>query len=289
MRCGCARGPRDKPDEALTARSNPSNNDSDMCFQSVLPCVALFATLASAGGAAPPPATEVPPVEVYAAAAVAGAAERIGDTFQKKTGTPVRVTSGGSVVLSRQIVQGAPADVFIAEGSGVLVPLLRVSKVNEQSSYLFATNSLVVVAPAARARRLGAPEEIAGESYRTISISDPYATPAGIQAKRSLMSLRLWEGLRPRLVISPTVKTALDSVESGESDLGIFYLTDVRENPGLTIVLTMPESSHVPIQYVAALVARAGAPLAVRPFMEFLKGPEARKALLEEGLTPSFR
>jgi len=252
------------------------------------PHVAFLVALASLAGAVPLPAAEAQPVEVYAASAVAGALEEIAAVFQKKTGTPVHVTSGGSLALSRQIVQGAPADIFIPEGAGVLVPLLRVAKVNEQSSHLFATNTLVVVARAGRARPPATPEEIAGERFRRISIADPDAIPAGIQAKRSLMSLHLWERLDARIRISPDVKKALASVESGEADLGIAYVTDARASEGLAVVLSLPGTSHAPIQYIAALVARSGASLAVRPFLEFLRGPEARKALVDAGLTPAF-
>jgi len=248
----------------------------------------LLALVASLAGAVPLPAAEAQPVEVYAASALAGALEEIGAAFQKKTGTPVHVTSGGSLALSRKILQGARADIFIPEGIGVLVPLLRVALVNEQSSHAFATNALVVVARAGRAEPLATPEEIAGEKFRRISIADPDVVPAGIQAKISLMSLQLWKRLEARVRISPNVKEALAAVESGEADLGIAYFTDTRDHAGLSVVLTLPETSHDPILYTAALVAWPGRPLTVRPFLEFLRGAEARQALLDAGLTPAF-
>jgi len=259
-----------------------------MTVKPVRPPVAFLVALASLAGAVPLPADEAQPVEVYAATGVAGALEEIAAVFQKKTGTPVHVTSGGSLALSRQILQGAPADIFVPEGPGALVPLLRVSKVNEQSSHLLATNTLVVAARAGSALPPATPEEIAGERFRQISIADPDATTAGIHAKHSLMSLHLWERLGTKIRISPDVKKALASVESGEADLGIAYATDVRTSEGLAVVLSLPETSHGPIQYIAAFVARPGASRAVRPFLEFLRGPEARKALLDASLTPAF-
>ena len=227
-------------------------------------------------------------MEVYAAPALAGVLEEIATVFQKKTGTPVHVTSGGSWALSRQILQGAPADIFIPEGTVALVPLLRVAKINEQSSHPFAANALVVVARAGRTEPLATPKEITGKKFRRISIADPDVVSAGIQAKRSLMSLHLWEELGARIRISPDVKKALASVESGEADLGIAYVTDARPRAGLAVVLSLPGTSHPPIRYISALVARPGASLAARPFLEFLRGPEARKALLDAGLTPLF-
>ncbi len=254
----------------------------------VRPRLAILLALASLAGSAPREAVDTLPVEVYAAPPVAGALEEIAAVFQEKTGARVHVTSGGSLALSRKILQGAPADIFVSEGPAALVSLLRVAKVDEQSSHLLATNTLVVVARAGHPAPPATPEEMAGERFRWISVADTDATTAGIRAKHSLMSLRLWDKLGPRLRISPDVKKALALVESGEADLGIAYITDARASEGLEAVLSLPETSHEPIRYVAALVARAGSSRATRPFLEFLRGPEARKALLGAGLTPAF-
>jgi molybdate transport system substrate-binding protein len=249
----------------------------------VVPALALLLVSPSALPAA---GEGEPPVLVYAATGLSAALKKIGAAFQKKTGTPVELTFGGSLALSRQILQGARPDVFVPEGGGVMVPLLRVALVDEDSSFLFANNSLVAAAPATGAAPLASPGEMAGGKFRRVAIADPDVIPAGIQAKRSLMVLDLWGRMQDRVRVFPDVKGALAAVESGEADLGIFYVTDVKENTRVRTILTLPQSSYEPIRYVAALVARPGAPAAARPFLEFLRGPEARRAIQDAGLTP---
>ena len=248
----------------------------------------LLTLLITAGSASLQRAQDVQPVQVYVATALDGVMKEIGSAFTKKNATPVKVTAGGSLALSRQILQGAPADIFVPEGGAILVPLLRVAMVNEGSSFAFAANNLVVAAPRDRAGPLASPEDLAGESIRGLAIADPDTVPAGILANRSLRALGLWEKLRERIRISPDVKAALASVESGEADLGICYATDVPRGSRLKVVLVLPSSTHDPIPYSAALVGHPGASPAARPFLQFLRSPEARQALLDAGLTPSF-
>jgi molybdate transport system substrate-binding protein len=235
----------------------------------------------------PPGDAQVQPVQVYCAAGVTEALEAIGAAFTRSTGTEVKITRGGSAALSREILRGAPADIFVPEGGGVLLPLLNVAIVNEGSSFLFATNSLVVVAPVRRARTLSSPQQMAEKRYRRLSLPDTDLVPSGILAKRSLINLDLWDRLQDRIHTSREVQSAVAVVESEEADLGMFYVTDVRKSPRLKVVLAMPPSSYDPISYSIALVAHPGASPAARPFLQFLRGPEARQALLDSGLTPA--
>jgi molybdate transport system substrate-binding protein len=250
--------------------------------------ITVFLFLLAAGGAAGGPrgAEEVQPVRVFSAVGASEALERIGTAFTRKTGTPVKIVTGGSVALSKEILHGAPADIFVPEGAGVLLPLLNVALVDEGSTLLLATNSLVVAAPADRARPLSSPEELAGEGFRVLVRSDPDLSPTGILAKRSLMALGLWDKLKGRVRAFRKVDAAVDFLESGQADLGIFYLTDVRERPRLKTVLALPPASYDAIRYSASLVARPGAPVAARAFLTFLRGPDAREAILASGLTP---
>jgi molybdate transport system substrate-binding protein len=241
----------------------------------------------ASGGAPLFSAEEAQPVSVFAASAAAEAMRKIGAAFTERTGTPVQITAGGSVALSGQILQGAAADIFVPEGSGVLVPLLRAAMVDEGSTIPLASNGLVVAAPLDRARELSSPEQMAGAGIHSLSLADPASIPLGILARRSLKHLGLWDKLQDRIRVFPDVRESIASVESGKSDLGIFYATDVALRARIKVVLVLTPSSYGPIRYSAALVGRPGASPAARSFLQFLRGAEAHRILLEGGLTPS--
>ena len=234
------------------------------------------------------PATEAKPILVFAATGAASVVEKIGNAFTQRSGTPVSVSSGGSPNLSRQILEGAPADLFIPTGVTNLAGLQQAGLIDEQSTYVWIRNRLVVVAPGQAAGAPASPQEIADPRFRRLALADPERIPAGIYARQSLTFYRLWDALRDRVVPVPDSQSVLTSVESGAADLGITYASDARAAARVKVVLELSEESHKPIQFLVSRVAHPGGSPAVRPFMDFLKSDEARKLLMEAGFVPAF-
>ena len=241
------------------------------------------------GVAAPLPlAGESAPVLVFTAASTADVVQKIGKAFTARSGTPVRVSSGGSPSLAQQILKGAPADLFIPAGEGVLSGLRRAGLVDSASSYVWVLNSLVVIAPSDATAVPATPQEIADPRFHRLALADPDLVPAGSYARQSLVYFRVWEAVRGRVIPAPDVRAALAYVESGEADLGIVYATDARITSRVKVVLELPGKSHEEIHYPVSLVAHPGASPAARPFMEFLRSADARKLLVEAGFIPAF-
>ena len=63
-------------------------------------------------------ANEVPEVTVFAAASLADVLQPLGERFEAQQGIDVKFSFGGSWALAQQVVRGAPADAFLAAGSG---------------------------------------------------------------------------------------------------------------------------------------------------------------------------
>lgn len=247
-----------------------------------------LALLACAAG--PPPARggDASPVLVFASASVSDVVQEVGAAFTRVTGIPVHVTSGASRVLSEQIEEGAPADLFIAAGPFAMVGLEKTHLVDAGARFDWVFNELVVVAPADRAVPLSSPEEIADERFQRIAVGDMDVVPAGIYAQAALSYLGLWKRVRPRIVTGPDVRTVLAYVESGEVDLGLVYATEARASKRVKVVLTLPEDKSRRIVYPVALVGRPGRVAGAKRFYGFLRGPEARRILLAAGFTPAF-
>ena len=69
-------------------------------------------------------------------------------------------------------------------------------------------------------------------------------------------------------------------LNTGKAQLGILYATDAVGQPGFKLALALPD--HPPIDYVAAV---ANDPKSdTRPFLAFLKSPEAKAAFTSSGL-----
>jgi molybdate transport system substrate-binding protein len=69
----------------------------------------------------------------------------------------------------------------------------------------------------------------------------------------------------------------------GEADAGLLHLTDVRANPGLEIVLSVPEAAAPPITYAITVTKLARRPNP-QAFVTFIASPEGSALLNAHGL-----
>src|SRR5262245_31152001 len=145
---------------------------------------ALLIVLACASGEASGHAT----VTVSAAISLTDALEEIGQAFRRETGTDVRFNFAGSNALARQIINGAPVDVFIraddaqmrlAESAGAMQAGTRVDLLG---------NRLAVVVSQGFAS-IGSVKDLLRPEVKRIAIADPEAVPAGVYARQYLQAV----------------------------------------------------------------------------------------------------
>ena len=243
----------------------------------------LALTLWAAIGIAPARAEAT--VTVFAAASLKTALDEVAALFGSIGETQVRISYAGSSALARQIQQGAPAQVFVSasidwmdllETDGLLAPGSRTD---------LLTNRLVLIAGSGT----GAPLDLVpganlagalGDGKLAMALVD--AVPAGIYGKAALQSLGLWDSVAPRVAQADNVRAALRLVAVGEAPLGIVYATDATAEPDVRVVGTLPEDSHPPIIYPAAIMAEGDGP-ETRAFFAFLTGDAAGAVFLRHG------
>jgi molybdate transport system substrate-binding protein len=238
--------------------------------------VAALALLGSAAGAAER-------VTVFAAASLKTAMDGIAEAWRAEGGE-VAVSLAGSSALARQILAGAPAEVFVSANPGWMDAVAAEGLVVEGSRRDLLTNAIVLVAHGAAeaAGEIGPEFDLAarlGDGRLAMALVE--AVPAGIYGRAALESLGLWEAAAPRVVQASDVRAALALVAAGEAPYGIVYATDAAAEPGVSVVGTFPAGSHPPVIYPAALIEGAG-PEAAR-FLDFLSGPAARALFAAQG------
>jgi molybdate transport system substrate-binding protein len=222
---------------------------------------------------------------VFAAASLKTALDAAAAAFHGAGGPEVSLSYGGSLGLARQLVAGAPADVFISADEPSMDAAAKGNAIKSATRADFLRNHLVVVAPktsplaeldltpAAFAAALGSAKLATGE-VKTV--------PVGRYAKESLTKLGLWETVEPKLAMTDNVRAALEFVARGEAALGIVYLTDAHAEPRVKIVATLPDASHAPIVYPLAVVAASHNADAER-FVAFLRSDAAATLLKGQG------
>ena len=224
---------------------------------------------------APPALAEE--VVVFAAASLKNALDAVAADYQAATGDTVTISYAGSNALAKQIIEGAPADIFISaavnwmdavEKAGLTVPGTRADLLG---------NRLVLVAHGKDAAPVDLAETpdlkaLMGDGMLAMAMVD--SVPAGQYGKEALENLGLWAGVEASVAQSENVRAALVLVASGEAPYGIVYASDAVADDNVTVVATFPEGSHKPILYPAALLTGA-ADDADRDFLNALSATPA--------------
>lgn len=224
---------------------------------------------------------------VFAAASLKEALDDAAAAYRKQTGVPVRVSYAASSALARQIEQGAPADVFFSADLEWMDYLQQRNRLDVATRRSLLGNRLVLIAPRASKAQVDLKRPatlLAALGDGRLAVGQTRTVPAGKYAKASLESLSLWNGVRPRLAESESVRAALMLVARGETPLGIVYASDAKAEPGVRVVATFPEDSHPPIVYPVAALRGARAAQATR-FVQWLASPAADALFTKRGFT----
>ena len=251
----------------------------------------LTACLALCLGAAVPALAQAPAPVVLAAASLQESLNKAADAWAAKGHVRPVLSFAASSALARQIVNGAPADVFISADEdwmdfvakapghpgGWLKPGTRAN---------FLTNQLALIAPAHSAvQRTVAPgfplADALGPDGR-LALGQVGAVPAGKYAKEALTKLKVWDAVAPRVAGAESVRAALALVARGEAPLGIVYVTDAAVEPKVRIVALIPAHYHAPIVYPVAVLASSTSADA-EGFRRFLLSRQGRAIFTDYG------
>lgn len=222
-------------------------------------------------------------VRVYAAASLT---DLVGALAALPGAGPITASFGASSELARQIVDGAPADVFLSASRDWMDFLGEAGKL-EGASRVFARGELVCVAPEHAALLAKGVSDAASLLEKGLAPGDRVAiadagVPAGEYARQALASLGLAEAYRPLLVGQKDVRAVLHTVERGELQAGFVYATDARA-AGLPVLFAFDPKHHAPIEYLAGAVAGSPRIEAARGFLAFLDSAPARAELANAG------
>lgn len=222
-------------------------------------------------------------VVVFAAASLKTALDQVAADFETATGNMVTISYAGSNALAKQIIEGAPADVFVSAAVNWMDEVGKAGLVADRRDLL--GNTLVLVAHGAGAAKVEIGpgfdlKGLLGDGKLAMGMIE--SVPAGQYGKAALESLGVWGAVEGSVAQSESVRAALALVVSGEAPYGIVYASDAKSEPGVTVVGTFPQSSHQPIVYPAALLTGA-ADAADRAFYEALSSEAADATFAAQG------
>ena len=221
----------------------------------------LAALLAALLALLPSPAAAQPAVPraplVLAAASLQESMTAAADTWARQGHPRPIVSFAASSALARQVIAGAPADLFVSADVEWMDALAARRLLAPGTRANLVGNRLVVVALAGNPVRI--PLRGAGLARvlgaGPLAMADPASVPAGRYGKAALQRLGAWNAVAPRVVAAENVRAALALVERGAAPLGIVYATDARASRAVRVAGVFPGASHPPIVYPLARLA----------------------------------
>lgn len=216
-------------------------------------------------------------ITVFAAASLTEAFDELATRFEREHPTAdIVINYGGSAALARQVVEGAPADVFVSAAEQPMHTLVDAGLA--VSPVVFATNTLQVVVPAGNPAGVTGLEDL-GRPGLTIALCDA-SVPCGAA---SVDLLRQESVTAVPDTLEADVRAVLTKVSLGEVDAGLVYHTDVLAAGDAVEGIEVAGAASVVNRYpISVLTDAAAAPLAT-DFVEFVTSADGRAVMAEAG------
>ncbi len=224
-------------------------------------------------------------INVSAAASLTDALTEIQAEYEMQTDVGILFNFAASGALQKQIREGAPCDLFLSaskehmdalEAEGLIFPETRTDLLG---------NALTLIVSSEQAENVTSYEDLIKPELTGISIGTPESVPAGNYAKQALQNLKIWDKIEDKLIYAKDVRQVLEYVDTGNADCGLVYKSDTLAMKTGIVVMDLPEASHDPIVYPAALIKDSGQAKAATEFYQFLKTDYAAGVFEKYGFT----
>jgi len=226
-------------------------------------------------------------ITVAAAASTQPALEEIAAMFEKNGGGRVRLVFGASANLARQIMQGAPFDIFLAADEQSVIEVHKSGHAADEGT-LYSAGRLVLFVP--KGSPIKADSQLADLAravddgrLRKLAIANPEHAPYGSAGVAALKHAGLWEKVQKKLVMGENISQAAQYAANGAAQAGLIALSLAMQpnfrRAGSYAVL--PDAWHPPLRQRMVLLERGGDQ--ARRFYTYLQQPAARTIFEKHG------
>src|SRR6185295_17042655 len=162
---------------------------------------------------------------VAAASDLTPAFEELGREFESASKTKVVFMFGSTGLLTKQIENGAPVDLFAAANVSYIDELDKKGLIIPDSKATYARGRITLWTPDASNIRLQGIEDLARPEVMRIAIANPDHAPYGLAAKQALQSAGIWDRVQPKLVYGDNIRQTLQYAQTGNVEVSIVALS----------------------------------------------------------------
>jgi molybdate transport system substrate-binding protein len=213
---------------------------------------------------------------VAAAADLSKVTPDLAQAFEKTNPTvQVRFVIEASAVLTQQIENGAPYDLFLSANAQFVDRLASSGKIAPGAA-VYATGRLAILWRDGKRHEISA---LTQDWVRFVAIANPKLAPYGVAAQEALQHEHLWEKVRPKIVYGENVRQTLQLFDSGNADAALTSDGLVSDRHPQLIAAAW----HQPIVQKAGIVSASSKQKEAALFLQFLLGPKAQAIFAKYG------
>jgi molybdenum ABC transporter, periplasmic molybdate-binding protein len=243
--------------------------------------VSLCVILATFSGCKTQPAVESSEIHVAAASDLIPAFEEIGREFEAAHKTQVIYSFGSTGLLTRQIENGAPMDVFAAASVDYIDQLEQKGLIVADTKAIYARGRITMWTTKDSKLQIEKINDLASDEVKRVAIANPDHAPYGMAARDAMQTAGIWDSLKSKLVYGDNIRQTLQFAETGNVDVAIVALSLSKQSDGRWTLI--PQELHKPINQGLAVIKGTKNEQAAREFASFVNGPQGQAVLAKFG------
>ena len=244
-------------------------------------CVLILALLVTACKQSQAPTSSNHELTVAAASDLTSAFDEIGREFQSATGTRVVFDFGSSGLLTRQIENGAPMDVFAAANVDYINELEIKGLIVAGTKAIYARGRIVIWTAKDSKLQFENLNDLTKTEAHRIAIANPDHAPYGRAAREALENSGIWEKVKPKLVYGENIRQTLQFAQTGNVEVAIVALSLAQQSDGHWRLI--PDTLHRPLDQAVAVIKGTQNEKQAREFAAFVTGQQGRVVLQKYG------
>ena len=207
----------------------------------------------------------------------------IKQTFESENNIKIHLSSGSSGSLYSQIINGAPLDIFLSANQDFPKKLENTTKGIKGTRFTYATGKLLLYSANKDFFDFTFPNIILSQKIKYIGLGNPKYVPYGMAAKEVLRSLKIYNVLEKKLVLSKNVNQVFLMNYFGNLDVGFIAKSDfiIKNKKGK--VWDIPQNLYSPIKQDAILLKNGEKKSEARTFLKFLSSEKVKDKLISLG------
>jgi molybdate transport system substrate-binding protein len=228
-------------------------------------------------------------IHVLAAADMQSVLPALADAFEHATGIKLVVSYGSSATLATQILNGDPADLFLAADYGFPEKVVAGGLADTPEPVAYARGILVLWARKDSPIQPLTQNTLRDGKFASLAIANPEHAPYGRAAVAALTWMKVYDTLKPKIVEAENVAQTAQFVESGNAQLGLISLTTASTEHMQQIgsFVRMPMNIYPPIRQCAVVMRNSEHRADAHAFLDWLLSKPIQQNLSHDGLDPT--